>query len=248
MNLDRQLQRRKGAYVQAISDALSNLPEVDREAVLEDVEDHIDSALYDGSGLADMNQLDEILASLGPPEDYAADVSARMDMPVGPSTLCLMAPVGMVWSIAAIVIAVPAMFFIRVVEVDGEGNPLEVSKTVLEYFWQALAWTSLAGLIGGPTVSSMAISRIRAARGRLCGLYPAVIGAYLIPLAIADLALFGLSFQVLNKGLKLSDDLANMIAIVIFIGLIIGSVQVVRRAYHRLSLVPTYTESETELT
>jgi hypothetical protein len=247
MNLDRQLQRRKGAYVQAISDALSNLTEIDREAVLEDVEDHIDSALYDGSGLADMDQLEEILYSLGAPEDYAADVSARMDMPVGPSKLCIMAPVGMVWSIAAIIIAIPAMFFIRVVEVDGAGNPLEIPKTIAEYLWLALAWTSLAGFIGGPTVSSLAISQIRAARGRLCGLYPAIIGAYLIPLIIADLALSGISFQVLNKGIKLSDDLSNMIAIVILLGLFYWNVQVVRRAYRRLSLVPTYTESETEL-
>lgn len=235
MNLDRQLQRRKAAYVQAISDALQALPEHDREAVLEDVEDHIDSALYDGDALADMDRLEEILDSLGAPEAYAADVSSRLEHNPADAKICWMAPFGMVWSASALFIALPLMFAVRMVEVDGNGDPITPDASMAEITWRLVGYLALIGFIGGPTVSGMAISKIRAARGKLCGLNSAVIGLYLIPLAFVDVLLMLISFHMFNKVIGFSDDLSNLITLGFFVVLLYWNYQTVRNHRRKIS-------------
>lgn len=229
MNLDRQLMRRKAAYVQAIGDSLHHLNGVDREAVLEDVEDHIDAALYDGPGPADMERLEEILQDLGDPESYAADVAARLD-PVDPK-LCALAPLGMVWSATAIFIGLPLMFMVRVVEQGAE--PPE--KTITELILLVLGWIGLIGFIGGPTVSAMAVSKIRGAQGRLVGMYPALIGLYMIPFAFLDLLLMYISFEIFTNMVGLSDDLGNILILCLLVVLVYWNAQVIRKQHSKLS-------------
>ncbi len=237
MNLDRQLERRKAAYVHAIGDALHHLNAVDREAVLEDVEDHIDSALYDGPGPADMMRLEEILQDLGNPESYAADVSARLEVAPGDAKLCVLAPFGMVWSASAIFIAVPMMFWISVVELDSNGDPIEPTKSLFDHLMLALGWFGVAGFIGGPSVSAVAMSKIRAARGALYGLYAAIIGLYLIPLAILDVVLMYISFEVLNRMIGFSDDLSNILVLGMLVLLIYWNFSVMRQHHRKVNPV-----------
>ena len=233
MNLDRQLQRRKAAYVQAIGDSLHDLNEVDREAVLQPVEDHTAAALYAGPEIADGQRLEDILEDLGDPASYAADVSARLD-PVEPK-LCTLAPVGMVWSASALFFAIPMMFMVRMVPTSPDGQPLVPDKTMAEYLLQIVGWVTLLGAIGGPTISGMAISKISAARGRLYGLYPALIGLYLIPFALLNLLLTFIGFQILNKAIGLNDDISNIIVLGFLVVLIHWNYQVIRRHHAKLN-------------
>jgi hypothetical protein len=233
MNLDRQLQRRKAAYVQAISDSLHDMTDADREAVLEDVEDHIESALYDGPGNADMPRLEDILEDLGDPALYAADVTARFD-PVEPK-LCVIAPLGMAWSASALFFAIPMVLMVQVVPTGPDGQPLVPDKSVGEYLIQILGWITLVGLIGGPSLSGLAISKITAARGRLYGLLPALIGLYLIPLLLFDLLLAWIGFLVFNKAVGLSDDVSNIIVLCFLAVLLYLNYRTIRTQRAKLS-------------
>ena len=172
MNDTRSLQRRVAAYAHAVGEALAHVPAADRESILEDLEEHIDDALRA------VDELEQVLAALGTPEAYAADLAAAPAGDFVPK-LCKRAAIGMLWSLSFVVVALPALLVARVVE---EG----VGPTAGERVFQAFAWLCLAGCLGGPVLSSIAATRIRHSGGRLSGMGMAVIGAWVPPLVVID--------------------------------------------------------------
>jgi len=112
--------------------------------------------------------------------------------------LCKLAFVGLLWSVAFVVVAIPT---ILVMDFAEEGAVASLGQHV----FQGLAWLSLAGVIGGPLLSSMAISKIRSSQGRLGGLGAALIGLWLIPIAVIDALVFALLLGLIDYVLDDSD-------------------------------------------
>ncbi len=178
MTQDRALQRRKAAYAHAVGEALAHLPAADREAILEDLEEHIDDAFRAAGPAAGAAELEQVLAALGSPEAYAADQAVSAAPPVE-ARLCKRAALGLLWSVSFVVVALPTLFMVGVVE---EG----VEPGLGERLWTAFAWLCLAGALGGPVLSGIAATSIRHSGGRLSGLGMAFIGAWIPPLIVID--------------------------------------------------------------
>jgi len=213
MTEDRKLNRRTAVYVSAVGEALAAMNSADREAVLEDVEDHIDAALRDRSESPTLEHLEAVLAELGSPESYAAELQAQLapgqersvvPVPDIPARLCKQAAMGLGWSILMLAVVPAAMISVPVPEAGVEDPGVSLGQ----HLFSALAWFALAGLLGGPLLSALAISKIRASAGRLYGLGPAVLGLYLIPFAAIDLFLFGASSSFIESRLEDQDSLA----------------------------------------
>ncbi|MBL7009343.1 MAG: hypothetical protein ISR76_10115, partial [Planctomycetes bacterium] len=179
MTEDRAIQRRMAAYAHAVGEALAHVPAADRESILEDLEEHIDDALRAAGGDRGLEQLEAVLTALGSPEAYAADLQVPGPAePVEPR-LCKKAVLGLLWSASFVLVAVPSWLVVRLEE-PGAGPSLG------ERLFQFSAFLSLAGALGGPVLSAIALTQIRLAAGRLSGFGMATVGAWLPPLLVID--------------------------------------------------------------
>lgn len=182
---ERTMQHRKAAYVHAVGEALAQVPATDRESILEDLEEHIDDALRAAGMEPGIKQLEQVLSALGSPQAYAADLSLSPPTEALPPKLCKKAAIGLLWSLAFLFVAVPS-WLTHIAE--EEGAPVSLG----ERLFQALAFLSLAGGIGGPVVSGIALTQIRHSAGRLIGLGMAVVGVWLLPALVTDVFAFWL--------------------------------------------------------
>ncbi len=186
MELSRSLLRRRAAYVHAIGVALEAIPAPDREAILEDVEDHIAAALAEHPSEDPALALEEVLAALGSPEQYAASLQDPFRLspsPPAPTRLCKLAALGFAWSLLALLVVPPAFLLLSPASSPGQEF---ASPTLTERLLQGLAWLSLAGWILGPVCSGVALAKIRASHGQLSGCPLGVVGLWMLPLAIVD--------------------------------------------------------------
>lgn len=236
MTEERKLARRTAVYVSAVEQALAAMNGVDREAVLEDVEDHIAAALQDRTPSPTTAHLEAILAELGSPESYAAELQAQMEPRRAisgpgspePARLCKQAALGLAWSILALVVAVPSALAVRVVAQDEVMN-------VAQKIYVAVSWLALAGVVGGPLLSALAISKIRASHGCLYGLGPAVLGLYLLPFAAMDLFIFAAVGSTLASSLGCSDNQALGLSVLAVLLALYWNGRVIRGSLKRLS-------------
>ena len=93
--------------------------------------------------------------------------------------------VGLIWSICFVSVAIPAWLIM----VPGEPN---ATVPLGQRIFQAFAFLSLAGVLGGPLVSALSLARIRRSAGQLTGLRTATAGLWLPPLTIAAAVIFTL--------------------------------------------------------
>jgi uncharacterized membrane protein len=238
MTEDRRMTRRISVYVHAVEHALASMNSSDRDAVLEDVEDHIEAALNERATSPTLDILESVLADLGSPESYAAEIQAQFEpepgaldtsLSYGPAELCKMAPMGLAWSMLVLAVALPAMLTLTPVS-DGA----EVSFSFARRLFQALAWFSLAGVLGGPLLSILAVSKIRASAGRLYGLGIAVLGMYLLPLTAIDIVLVAISDNILVSLLEEHKNLAHGLAVLVLLLCFAWNGWAVRRSIQRL--------------
>ncbi|MFT7677829.1 MAG: hypothetical protein ACI8QC_001815 [Planctomycetota bacterium] len=237
MTEERKLARRTAVYVSAVEEALAAMNGADREAVLEDVEDHIHAALQDRAASPTLEHLEAVLSELGSPESYAAELQAQMtpargisgiSEPTEPARLCKQAAVGLAWSILFLVVAVPALLVTRAV---AEGETMDLAQRA----YIGIAWLALAGVLGGPLMSALAISKIRASLGHLYGLGPAVLGLYLLPLAAMDLFIFIAVGSILASSFGVSLEMANGLALVAVLLAFYWNVRILRGSIKRLN-------------
>lgn len=96
------------------------------------------------------------------------------------------AVVGLLWSLAGVLMGMTAWIALG-------PEPATAPPSLGDRIFQALLWLSLAGVLGGPVVSSMACSRIRHSGGALTGLGMATVGVWLVPVAfLAGMTFTGL--------------------------------------------------------
>lgn len=141
--------------------------------------------------------------------------------------LCVGSLVGLIWSMCFVVIAIPAYLLL--------GGPVEPNATVSlgQRIFQAFAFLSLAGLLGGPLVSASSIARIRRSAGQLTGLRMATVGLWLPPLTIAATMIFVLlasSIGALTEDRALSSILQLFAAAVVLISTLAVLRRIVRHA------------------
>ncbi len=140
--------------------------------------------------------------------------------------LCVGALVGLTWSICFVAVAVPAWLIMV---------PHEPNATVSlgQRIFQAFAFLSLAGFLGGPLVSALSIGRIRRSAGQLTGLRTATVGLWLPPLTIIAAVSFTLltySIATLTDNRELSNNLQLFAAVVVLISTVVVLWQIVRHA------------------
>lgn len=141
------------------------------------------------------------------------------------SRLAKSAVLGLLWSLAATLVAVTAWIAMGP-EPTGDGPSLG------ERVWQALLLLSLAGVVGGPVVSAMACSRIRHSGGALRGLGMATVGLWLLPVAaLATVALIALTTLV--DALTDNRELAEALYLVAGCLVLIVSAMVLARVARR---------------
>jgi hypothetical protein len=140
--------------------------------------------------------------------------------------LCVGSLIGLIWSMCFVAVALPAWLIM----VPGEPN---ATVSLGQRIFQAFAFLSLAGLLGGPLVSASAISRIRRSAGQLTGLRTATVGLWLPPLTIVAAVIFMLlasSIDSLTEDRVLSNNLQLCAAAVVLISTVVVLWQIVRHA------------------
>jgi hypothetical protein len=135
--------------------------------------------------------------------------------------LCMLAPIGLLWSAAFVLVAISAFFIL--IPVPEEGAVVSVGQSLL----QGLAWLSLGGALGGPWLSALAATRIRDSEGQLFGLGAALLGLWLIPLVMVDGLLFSL-FAWLISNVTADRDLIYILYMLSSVLLLVFSVMVMR--------------------
>ncbi len=160
---------------------------------------------------------------------------------------CVLAGVGFTWSLCALLITLAVWILLSPVNLDANGQPIEEAKTISQWLLLGIGWLSLFGVIGGPAASSIAISKIQSARGALYGLLAAVIGLYLLPLAIIDVIILALGDNFLRGTLESYEgNVKSLILLFAVIAILSWNIYVVKRAYKRLSQTITPEGTQTK--
>ena len=201
MNETQKISRRRAAYVSAVEAALAQLSDVDRKAVLSDVNDHIDTALAD-SGASRVEALERILADLGSPESFAQGIGSHEPamMNAGPQ-ISGHAVWGMSWSLLALLAAPFTFFATFAISIPVEAGEAPSGPDAGQWLLMLLCLFGSAGLIGGPVLSLNGLSRILASSGQLGGLSLATVGVWVPPLfAIDALLVFAIAVGIDGTG------------------------------------------------
>lgn len=140
--------------------------------------------------------------------------------------LCVGSLVGLIWSVCFVAVAIPAWL---IMVPAGPNATVSLGQRI----FQAFAFLSFAGLLGGPLVSASSIARIRKSAGQLTGLRMATVGLWLPPLTIVAAVIFMLlasSIASLTEDRVLSSNLQLIAAAVVLISTVAVLWKIVRHA------------------
>ncbi|MEC7585022.1 MAG: hypothetical protein VYE77_11950 [Planctomycetota bacterium] len=135
------------------------------------------------------------------------------------------AVLGLIWSLAGVLVGTTAWIALG-------PEPVTAPPSLGDQIFQALLWLSLAGVLGGPVVSSMACSRIRHSGGALRGLGMATVGVLLVPVAFLASLVF-VALLALIQSLTDNRELAQALSLVAGCLVLIVSAVVLARAARR---------------
>lgn len=173
------------AYLAAVHGYLGSLSGEEAEEILSSIRGHIDGELERiADGSATLAQIEQVLASMDPPESYAQGASELLDIEPPPARFAKQPIIGAIFLPFGVIMAL--MMFIAV---PGGGGTTT---------WQWIARFTILPLgILAPFVCTvmgfMGISAIRQSQGKLMGMPLALLDALFYPVIILDALLFTLA-------------------------------------------------------
>lgn len=229
------IDHRINQYLDAVREQLAGLSQHEVDSIVDDLREHIDSALQAQGDQPSLKSVENVLAEMDPPESFALALDEPADIVPKISRAAIIGAVFLPFGLVMAILFLLPVSFATFSEIDG----VAVESMPQTAWWQwLLRFTVLPLGILSPFVTTIsglvAMSQIRASKGKLVGKPLALIDALFYPLLLLDGLVLALLFAIIASIPEGNLALTETMAMLGYLAVIILDVVVVAIAWARL--------------